>query len=678
MPVPRAPLLILLLALTCAEAVAGTPPAVAADASVFEPGELSNSADASAYDLLLRVPGFSLVEADAEVRGYAGAQGNVLVDGVRPVSKNESVKDLLQRLPARAIERLELLRTAAPGVDMAGFAVLLNVVRRRETQRSTQVEGGVLAASDGWTAMALDVDHEQQVGGGTLELSLSIAPELDHDSGDGSTTVSTPDGLRSTRSDFQARVDSELRELSADWQPRLAHGTLGASAAWREELTRADEQQFGADSGALEEAQRERESLRESELGLRYGRELGAGGKLDLVLSQRLGWMHTAESASGGGETEQFDAGSDSSEHIARVEWTLEPAPSWQVALSAEGAINALEGSAKLSSNGQPVPLPGSEVRIEERRSELAAGATRNSAAEWSVDFGLRLENSRIAQSGDTTLQRSFQYWKPRFALDWRPSGENRLHLSLSREVGQLEFAEFVASASLDDGTVTAGNAELEPDKTWRLSAAWERRLWQGAALTLTAAHERITDVVDRLLVQGPDGAFDAPGNIGDGRRDSLDLQLSAPLDRFGLAGGLLRASLLWRDSEVTDPVTGELRPISEEEPFEGEIELSREVPSRRLHWGVELELGKHEYEYRFDQVRRDSEALGWSAFVERRFGGHWRLRAEAANLFGRRFEEYREQYPGPRGSNPTEEIEVGEWRTPGTFSLKLRYSVED
>jgi outer membrane receptor protein involved in Fe transport len=675
---PRAFLLFFLFALSCDQALAGTPTVVATDTTVFEPGQLSKSADASAYDLLLRVPGFSLVEADAEVRGYAGAQGNVLVDGVRPVSKNESVKELLQRLPARSIERLELLRSAAPGVDMAGFAVLLNVVRRRDTQQSTQVEGGVLAASNGWAALALDIDHERQGDGGTLEFSLSIAPELDHDSGDGSTVVSDADGQQSTQSNFDARVDSELREVSADWKPRLAHGTLGASAAWREERTREDTQEFGADSGALEESLRERESLRESELGLRYGRDLGPGASLDLVLSQRLARMQTTESESDGDETEQFDASSDSSEHIARVEWSLEPAPAWHLSLSAEGAINALEGGATLRSNGQPVPVPGSEVRIEERRSELAAGATWSATAEWGLDFGLRLENSEVAQSGDTTLERRFQYWKPRLSLDWRPNADNRLHLSLSREVGQLEFGEFVASASLDDDTITAGNAELEPDKTWRLSAAWERQLWPGAALTLTAAHERITDVVDRLLVLGPDGVFDAPGNIGDGHRNSLDLQVSAPLDRFGLAGGLLRASLLWRDSQVTDPATGETRPISEEEPFEGEIELSREIPGRRLHWGVELELGKHEYEYRFDQVRRDSEAMGWSAFIERLFGRHWRLRAEAANLFGRRFEEYREQYPGPRGASDVEKTELSEWRTPGTFSLKLRYSRED
>ncbi|HJQ56025.1 MAG TPA: methyltransferase domain-containing protein [Vineibacter sp.] len=36
------------------------------------------------------------------MRGYAGAQGNVLIDGVRPASKRDDIDDLLARIPAAA------------------------------------------------------------------------------------------------------------------------------------------------------------------------------------------------------------------------------------------------------------------------------------------------------------------------------------------------------------------------------------------------------------------------------------------------------------------------------------------------------------------------------------------------------------------------------------------------
>src|SRR3546814_8747588 len=156
-----------------------------------------------------------------------------------------------------------------------------------------------------------------------------------------------------------------------------------------------------------------------------------------------------------------------------------------------------------------------------------------------------------------TTLFRSFTYAKPRLALRWDAGEADEWRLSLSREVGQLDFNDFVASASLDGGEVSAGNAELEPDKTWRATLSWEHRFGEDAALTLGWTHDRIDDVVDRVLVVTDDNVFDAPGNIGRGRRDTLSLDLAAPLDAWGIANGRIRTTVLWRSSSRTDHVTG-------------------------------------------------------------------------------------------------------------------------
>ena len=42
-------------------------------------------------------------------------------------------------------------------------------------------------------------------------------------------------------------------------------------------------------------------------------------------------------------------------------------------------------------------------------------------------------------------------------ALRWNPDDANQWRLSVSREVGQLDFSDFAASASLEGGTVSAG-----------------------------------------------------------------------------------------------------------------------------------------------------------------------------------------------------------------------------
>jgi outer membrane receptor protein involved in Fe transport len=315
-------------------------------------------------------------------------------------------------------------------------------------------------------------------------------------------------------------------------------------------------------------------------------------------------------------------------------------------------------------------------VRIEERRGEASVGATWKLAGGWRVEAGLRVEASAIAQTGDSPLERSFVYAKPRIVATWDAGPDDRLRLSLAREVGQLDFGDFVASASLDRDVVTAGNAALEPDKTWRLTAGWEHRLGSDGSITATWTHDEIEDVVDRILVVTPDDVFDAPGNIGSGRRDTLALDLVSSLDRLGLPGGQLRASVLWRTSEVTDPVTGQRRGISDENPVEGSIGVTQDIPALGLTWGLDIEhIAERSVEYRFDEITRESEGMGWTLSVERRIGDRWRLRAEATDLFGRDFHETREKYDGPRSTWPIEEIERRERETPGFVSLTLRRS---
>src|SRR5688572_6279851 len=74
----------------------------------FEPAYFPASAPANAYEMVQRLPGFALVDADPDVRGYAGALGNVLVDGVRPASKRDELSVLLRRIPADAVLHIEL------------------------------------------------------------------------------------------------------------------------------------------------------------------------------------------------------------------------------------------------------------------------------------------------------------------------------------------------------------------------------------------------------------------------------------------------------------------------------------------------------------------------------------------------------------------------------------------
>src|SRR5690606_9963341 len=107
-------------------AAAASPEAAAAPTQgviAYPPSFFAASQPVNAFEMIERVPGFSFY-GGSNVRGFEGAAGNVLIDGQRPSSKSDGLADILRRLPVSQVERIELIRGGAPGIDMQGRTVL--------------------------------------------------------------------------------------------------------------------------------------------------------------------------------------------------------------------------------------------------------------------------------------------------------------------------------------------------------------------------------------------------------------------------------------------------------------------------------------------------------------------------------------------------------------------------
>jgi hypothetical protein len=663
----------IVLALLCCLPAAGAQDAARND--VYPRAWFSAAAATNAYEMLQRVPGFAIVDSDADVRGYGEALGNVLVDGARPASKRERIDELLKRIPASAVVRIELVRSGTPGIDMGGHAVLANIVRDRAATAQGAVELGAAGSTDGWRAPEGRFEYGRHWQDRALDVALRYAPELDDDTGTGDSTTFPAGGSATERESRDTRTTKGKGEATASWRQPLAGGTLTLTSALRGERERDDTRTAPLEAPARAERVHKDEDTREVEFGVRYKRGFGERTSLEFLASRLDADLDSHEVSTGGDDAESFGEDTGSSETILRADLLHELGARATFNASLEAARNTLDSSTRLGRDGgAAVALPGSEVGIVEQRYEATAGMAWTASDVLDLEAGLRVERSTIAQHGDSPLRRGFRYPKPRVAVRWSPGANDRFRISLAREVGQLDFEDFVASASLDTGAVSAGNAELRPDRTWRLSTEWEHRFGPETALTLGWTHDRIDDAIDRVLVVTPDDVFDAPGNIGSGRRDTLSFDLSAPLQALRIPNGRIHASLQYHDSRVTDPFTGESRRISEENPVEGEIEVTGERPRWRTTWGVSIEhIAEREARYRYDRIERKSEGAGWTLHAERRFGDRWRLRAEATDLGGRDFEDIRDRYDGLRPLAPLRDREVRRRRTPGTFSLVLR-----
>ena len=620
---------------------------------------------ADAYDMVRRLPGFELIEGNEDVRGFTGSRGNVLFDGRAPSGKQESLKQMLRRIPASAVLRIELIRGSSGNTATAAYELVANVIRKRTSATSGSVLGGAVGSGRFGPFPQFRIEASRQAGDRSFDGAVAFTPEIDDDSGRGEIVERDPAG---NQIGTEARDEREIqRSLSADAEIKLPVGegslvtNLNAARQTVEETIRAE-----AD-GEID-VTRERQRLWSAEGGAQYHLAEALGGKMDALAVQRIGRLSRDETE----EDERFSERTRTSETIGRIEYRRGTSP--ELFASIEGSINKLSSNSLLEADGAPVDIAGSDVDVTERRAESAVGAIFKPLANVTVETSLRAEVSTIRSTGDSPQRDHFLFWKPRFRAGWS-SGGSHVQVTVEREAAQLDFRDFVASADLDRDEVTAGAISLRPPTTWSVSALLEQSFWNDGALSLTLRHEWIDDVIDKVVISSGGELFDAVGNIGKGERTSLETELTVPFERFGVPGMQLRASLIFIASRVTDPVTGARRIISEDKPFEGDLALIHDIPGGRWSWGADVSLAHHERDFRFDQDRLERKGLSLGGYIEFRPRQDWRLRFEVDNLTSRELVELRTNYDGTRATDLIDSIERRRIRTAPIFSFTLRKS---
>lgn len=662
------------LAAALALALAGTAAAEAPDGRErFPAAFFAASQPASALDMVARTPGFTFDGGDLDVRGLSGAAGNVLIDGRRPASKQDSLETLLRRIPAETVSAIELIRPGQ-GVDMQGRPVLANVLRAAASAVRGRLETELVVGRFGG-APRLAAEASRQAGDRLTELSFAAGREPDDEAGRGRLWRVGPDGALERIDLYRKDEAEDAVEGAFGQEGGFAGGRLRADLSLRRARTVSDTAQARLHpQAALARVQAE-EVLQEGELGFGYDRALGPGWELEVRGLLHRARRTEAELEHEAGETSAAEQRALSGEGVLQGVFRRDGA-ALSLELGAEAALNTLESRSRLTVAGEPARLPGAEVTVAERRVEGFVAATWRLRDNLTLEAGARLEASRLRLAGERPSERAFLYPKPQLRVAWSPAGAGRLRLELLRTVGQLDFEDFASSASLDSDVVTAGNPDLEPDRAWRAVLAWERSLGSEGSIAVTVRRDWIEDVIDRVPVLGPEGLLDAVGNIGAGRRLQVEVDLKAPLDRFGAPGGLLTADLIWRDSEVTDPATGARRRISDEPAWEGALGFHQDLPAWRARWGGEVVLGETEYEFRFDEVERERVAARLSLFAEFRPLPGWSLRLSAENLTDGSVVRRRTQYDGLRGAAALRRVEIRRLQRGPFVGLSLRRSL--
>ncbi len=678
---------LLLCALAC------SPAAVCAavddrNVTVFATAWFADAHPQTAFDMVTRLPGFSFDGGSDDVRGYAGSTGNVLIDGEWPASKYDDLEDILKRISAASVTRIELVRGPSSTIDMHGHLVVANVVREASAIVDASTSLGWYLHGDGRRLPEWRLKASHRQGEKLIQGSLQVYKLADDESGSGYRRQLTPGGevVESAGSTLLAEEAGVRATLGLE-RP-LFGGRLRLSGALDAAETDQDEAISANATGIAATAITEEADERQAELGVHFDRSIGQASRLQLMAIHHRLESDAAERESSGDGSETFRAEADAGETIARATLQTALSPTTTFEWGAEAAFNFLESTAAGEIDGAPVLLPAADLRVEERRAEPFVRASWRIHPGLDLEAGAATEFSRISLSGDNRVAKSLTYPKPHVALTWSPSAKDRLQVRLQREVGQLDFGDFVSSAELATETLNVGNPDLEPWTSWDLIGNWQRELWEEGAIVLRLRHSRISDVIDIAPIfadtdgDGITEVFEGPANIGDGRLSEVEVGLTLPLARLGITGGLFKGNLVYRHSSVADPLTGQRRSIADsgqldtEYPWTGALEFTQDLPAWHSRWGVQLKLGESERAYRPAETREETEHAWIGVFGEYFPAPGWAVALELQNLTSRGVRLVRRQFDQPRNAGSVIAV-ADQWRRFDPYVyLRVRWQI--
>lgn len=648
------------------------------DTVIYPASFFSSYQPVSAADMVAQVPGFQVIDGDGS-RGFAGAGGNVLINGERPSSKQDSVSSILARIPASRVARIELIRGNTGRFDAGGQAMLVNVIV--DTSRRA------------WT-WSSTVEQDLDSGGPTPSGRLSMVDRA------GSTTwgagISASTGFfgnTMTERLLVAGIDVEKRDEFERSRSRSLQLNANSASTFGETTLRLNTEIVYRQSDFLERSQRTPLSAPEHEFNLNQRSDDGefeveVGGDLEWqpapAWTAKLIGLHNSEIVDDESREilisgplppdlrRQSNRDSTQRESIGRLEldWTANAAHLLE--LDIETALNSLDNALvlRIGDGGVlvPVEVPGANNRVEELRGDFELRDTWQ-LGDFSLESSLGAELSRISQSGVAAPDREFFFLKPSLTLVHAPHERMLNRIRFRRSIAQLNFADFISSANFFDNDVDRGNPGLEPQQTWAAEVSTERRFGELGVGKVTVFHDWVDDVQDRLPI---DGRFEVPGNIGDGRRWGASAEGTIALQPIGMHNARLDLAARWEDSTVTDPVTGMTRRFSGQRRYTLEGELRHDLVEAGWAWGIESDYVDRAIAFELDELDIDERGVDVEAFVEttRYFGVKMQLVVQ--NLLDRRFIRDRTVFDGPRGTSQVDFREIRDLRRGRSVLLSI------
>ena len=573
----------------------------------------------TALDMLQRTPGFTVDSGDY-VRGFGGAAGNVLIDGQRPTVKAGGVSDVLRRIPARRVERIVLLRGGGETAQAAGQSLIANVILKADSTGSGTVSGTITRMPDGRLSPAGSISYNRQIGG--WQTSVELSGEYGRQPLAGRYLIHDAAGAL-----IQTHIESLPQKmpeaaLAASASRSVAGGELTLNTRigmdGYSSIQSLSSYAGTADGHLLGTSRLDYdETFKEMEFGADWTRPLGRDWSTKLVGLVRKERFDMDQDETAGDIRRRSTLRQKPFEAIARATLVRGGTHRLRPEIGGEIAYNRLASMLDYAEDTgagmTPIPLPGSDTKVEEWRGELFANLTAAIARALTLEAGLAFELSRISVSGDHSNRQDLRYLKPSMAILWNVGAQTQVRLAIRRTVDQLDFGDFAASVNVIDNRPVGGNATLRPARITRGSLRIDHRWGTGGAIAAELFHEWRKGVLD--YVQLPDGG-QALGAIGNGRIWGLSAQATLPLDAL-VPGGQIKFDGLFRRSRIFDPVIERSRPLGGLARSSWNAEFRQDLDHLNLSWGVRYVSAVVEPQFYIDERLSARDGESWTAYLE-------------------------------------------------------------
>ena len=584
----------------------------------------------SALDMLRWIPGTSDIiptrrfggGGNGQERGFGSGGDQVLIDGKRLSGKSNDISSAVQRIQARTVDRVEVIRGTASGLDVRTEGILVNIVLREDVSDGTGSWQAHISTYEE-TGAKLDglLSYGRNLGRFKYLLSIEYGPQ---DSGtfiDGRERYFAPDGVQTEQRRYIRTRDANSTEFTgaATWYFRNQD-----VANFNVQVEDGEEDNHRTTISTLT-GSTETETALEREYGDWFAWEIGGdienhigSGSLEtrLILTNSE-WDGTETISQISNITNIPDEAlvtldQQNTESIIRSSYTWDVRESHTLELGAEGARNTLDQFTQIFErlpDGSLVEIDvfNAESEVVEDRYEAFGTHYWTMGSDRVLETGLNYEYSRIEQSGiDVNASRSFTYLKPRFDFRWDRTDRDQVRATLERTVSQLNFSDFVANYDGREDQIQGGNPELKPERAWEWQLTYEHRLAEDKGVV--SARLFYNDIDDHIArIETADGNA-GPGNIGNAEQWGVEFKGSFRLEGIGLEGAVIDAVYTLQDSETTDPFTGERREMGDESRYDFELTYRHDIPALRLNYAIEVQWQGEEREWDFNRIERDEE----------------------------------------------------------------------